>query len=61
MCQGDTTLATFHWKDKKPFSAQFTDHECVKWENIVSWAEERKADYGDNYSLLVKGLDYEAS
>jgi len=60
ICRGDTTLATFEWREKKPFSFQFTDHECVKWDKIVSWAEKRKVDTTD-YSLFVKGPDYETS
>ena len=52
MCRGDTTLATFRWKDGLPYSRVYSDHECVNWELLDKWARERMVDMSD-YSVFV--------
>ncbi|KAL4768173.1 hypothetical protein BDW60DRAFT_132426 [Aspergillus nidulans var. acristatus] len=51
MCRGDTTLATFRWKDGLPYSRVYSDHECVDWEALDGWARGRMVDMSD-YSIL---------
>jgi hypothetical protein len=51
MCRGDTTLATFRWKDGLPYSRVYSDHECVDWEALDDWARGRMVDMSD-YSIL---------
>ncbi|CAG8956369.1 hypothetical protein HYFRA_00003751 [Hymenoscyphus fraxineus] len=51
MCRGDTTLATFRWADGKPYSTVYSDHECVDWDMLDSWARGRMVDMSD-YSIL---------
>jgi hypothetical protein len=29
MCRGDTTLATFFWRDELPYPRVYSDHECL--------------------------------
>lgn len=41
MCRGDTSLATFFWKDGKPKSRNWSDHVCVDWEKLYNFAMDR--------------------
>lgn len=53
MCRGDTTIATFQWAAGKPFSHVYSDHECVNWDLLDTWARSRTVDMSD-YSILVQ-------
>ncbi|KAJ5245945.1 hypothetical protein N7468_000928 [Penicillium chermesinum] len=44
MCRGDTTLTTFFWKNEIPYSRVYSDHECVNWEALDTWARSRMVD-----------------
>ncbi|KAF2816480.1 uncharacterized protein BDZ99DRAFT_136906 [Mytilinidion resinicola] len=52
MCRGDTTLSTFRWADNKPFSTVYSDHECVNWELLDTWARGKMVDMSD-WSIIV--------
>jgi hypothetical protein len=47
MCRGDTTLSTFQWAEGRPFSHVYSDHECVNWESLDTWARDRMVDMSD--------------
>ena len=51
MCRGDTSLATFFWKDGFPASRVHSIHECVNWELLDSWARARGVKMVD-YSII---------
>ncbi|MCJ1246597.1 hypothetical protein MMC30_003806 [Trapelia coarctata] len=53
MCRGDSSLATFSWFEGKPFSNQYSSHECINWGKFAAWAESRKVNASD-YSLLTQ-------
>ena len=46
MCRGDTTLSTFRWAEGNAYST-VSDHECVNWQRLDSWARERMVDMQD--------------
>lgn len=68
MCKGDISLVTFNWINGTeghgpllPTNKDRSPHECVNWDLLNSWAEER---YFDLYrvELLRKplhGLEYD--
>jgi hypothetical protein len=56
MCRGDPTLATFTWHEGKPFSKVHSVHECVDWEKLWHWAEQRMVDTSD-LSILSGNVD----
>ncbi|CAG8961902.1 hypothetical protein HYFRA_00013702 [Hymenoscyphus fraxineus] len=41
MCHGDPTVATMFWRDALPTSRAHSDHECVNWDSLDSWARSR--------------------
>ncbi|KAI1324465.1 hypothetical protein F5Y16DRAFT_380994 [Xylariaceae sp. FL0255] len=47
MCRGDPTLATFVWHEERPFSKQYSVHECVNWDKLWKWAQSRMVDTSD--------------
>lgn len=52
MCRGDTTLATYFWRDALPTSRAYSDHECVNWEALDGWSRSRMLVM-DNPNILV--------
>lgn len=60
MCRGDTALATFNWlKDGNTYVPTVKDsalHQCVSWDDIVSWTEERSVNLTEP-GLLVPRID----
>ncbi|KAI0602836.1 hypothetical protein F4775DRAFT_587370 [Biscogniauxia sp. FL1348] len=47
ICRGDPTLATFQWHEGRPFSKVHSVHECVNWDKLRRWAEDRMVDTSD--------------
>lgn len=47
MCRGDTTLSTFQWAEGRPFSHVYSDHDCVNWSALDTWARGRMIDMSD--------------
>ena len=47
MCRGETSLATFIWRDGHPVSRVYNDRECVNWEKLDMWARTRMANLSD--------------
>ena len=47
MCRGDTAITTFRWVDGFPFSRVDSEHECVNWERLDTWARERMVNMSD--------------
>ncbi|KAM3078903.1 hypothetical protein ACMFMF_003831 [Clarireedia jacksonii] len=47
MCRGDTSLATFIWRDGRPVSRVYNDRECVNWEKLDMWARTRMTNLSD--------------
>ncbi|KAL5086659.1 hypothetical protein Trisim1_008744 [Trichoderma cf. simile WF8] len=47
ICRGDVTLSTFQWLEGKPFSRVYSDHECVNFEKLDTWARSRMVDTKD--------------
>lgn len=47
MCRGDPSITTFGWRDGRPTAHVYSDHECVDWDSISSWAEGRVVDMFD--------------
>jgi len=45
MCHGDVGIITYRWgaESRKPFAAA-TQHQCVKWDRLVEWTNERTID-----------------
>jgi len=43
MCRGDTALTTFKWEgtQSRPVTVFKTEHQCVDWERLISWSNER--------------------
>jgi hypothetical protein len=56
MCRGDTTLSTFLWSEGKPFSHVYSDHECVNWQSLDTWARSRMVDMSD-LSVLEPNIE----
>ncbi|MCJ1358217.1 MAG: hypothetical protein MMC33_008216 [Icmadophila ericetorum] len=54
MCRGDTSLATMFWRDGLPTSRVYSEHECVNWEALDSWAREKMVDMHNPDVLEVK-------
>ena len=46
MCQGDTTPLTMTWDTKLQLAVAnwTTPHECISWNKLDDWAEERHVD-----------------
>ena len=56
MCRGDPSITTFGWRDGKPTAHVDSDHECVNWARLSSWAESRSIDMYDASILEKEGL-----
>lgn len=46
MCQGDTSLLTMRWGKMQaiPLANLSSPHQCVDWNRLDAWAEERSVD-----------------
>ena len=55
MCRGDTSLATMFWRDGLPTSRVYSEHECVNWEALDTWARDKMVDM-HNPEVLVRLL-----
>lgn len=52
MCRGDITLGTFFYRqDGYITSRVYTDHECIDWHALDSWARKRMVNMND-YSMF---------
>lgn len=42
MCHGDVGMVTYKWNphSRKP-QANATSHQCIDWQSLVDWTEER--------------------
>lgn len=47
ICRGDPSITTFGWRDGRPTAHVKSDHQCIKWEKLSSWAESRSVDMFD--------------
>ena len=52
MCRGDTALGTFRWVDDLPYSRVYSDHECVDWQRLDTWARGRMVNMSDYSQFL---------
>ena len=54
MCNADISLQTFDWVDNSPRPlANFkTEHECLDFEALDSWAEDHSFDLFDGVTLV---------
>jgi hypothetical protein len=52
MCRGDVSVGTFQWAEGKPFSRVWSDHECINWDRLDTWARTRMFDLSD-FSVLA--------
>lgn len=45
MCHGDVGIITYKWGNdsRRPYAAA-TKHQCVKWDSLVEWTNERTID-----------------
>ena len=46
MCQGDTSLLTMRWGKQQaiPLANFSSPHQCVDWDRLDAWAQERSVD-----------------
>ena len=46
MCRADISLTTFQWgeDDPRPQAEFLSFHDCVNWDNLVTWAKDRVVD-----------------
>ena len=46
MCRADISLTTFQWgeEDPRPQAEFLSSHDCVNWDNLVTWAKDRIVD-----------------
>jgi len=46
MCQGDASPITMKWGDTQPIplANSASPHQCVNWETLNAWAEDRKVN-----------------
>lgn len=52
MCRGDTALGTFTWVDDLPYSRVYSDHECLDWQRLDTWARGRMVNMSDLTQFL---------
>ena len=70
MCQGDTSLLTMRWGKMQaiPVANFSSPHQCVDWDRLDAWAEERSVDvfepgtlihpvYGTSMPIAAFGLE----
>ena len=55
MCRGDPSITTFGWRDGKPTAHVESDHQCVQWDRLSSWAESRSVNIFDPNILEHEG------
>ncbi|KAK0507994.1 hypothetical protein JMJ35_009883 [Cladonia borealis] len=47
ICRGDPAITTFGWRNSRPTAHVRSDHQCIVWESLLSWAESRSVDMFD--------------
>ena len=44
MCRGDPSVETFEWWNGKPTTYLKSQHKCVNWNRLSSWAANRSVN-----------------
>ena len=61
MCHGDTTMTGFKWlhdsagRVVEPTTREGAVHQCVNWEKLSGWAQERRVNLFDPKLLVPEG------
>ena len=58
MCKADVSIMTFRWVKELdiPVSSIWSSHECVKWDTVEEWADERRLNLSDPGLLMPKSV-----
>ena len=56
MCKADVSIMTFRWVDAIdiPVSSLWSSHECVKWETVEEWANDRRLNLSESGLMVPK-------
>lgn len=49
MCNADTSIMTFRWVEQFPIpvSNLWSKHQCVKWDMVENWADNRRVNLSE--------------